>query len=57
MFELRFVVLGMNQAIGGVTATSLGGSFYGDHARGLLLHLPLKMMHDLHCQLDLATGF
>lgn len=50
MFELRFVAFGMNQAIGGITDTSLGGSFYGDHTRGLLLHLLLKMMHYLHCQ-------
>lgn len=51
MFELRFVVLGINQAIRGITAASHGGSYYGAHTSGLLLHLPTVFENDVLSQL------
>lgn len=40
MFEWRFVVFGMNQAIGGITGALCEGSYYRVHTNGLLLHFP-----------------
>lgn len=47
MFELRFVLLDMNQAIRGITATSHGRSYYGAHTSGLLLLLPRIFENDV----------